>query len=190
MSTCTRQTPQQQLAERRERLKRKANEDLQASMPRAFGCDTLPSSQDRKGKSREVSPSLPAFPGQGSVSDEEDVRLSTPELDLDMLLDGLEIDESIKQMAKDDPIFRADLKRQLATMQIPERWNGQADQGFDEEDIDEEADLGECDLDQTLYCKCEQLSTLRCASAYIHSKSKMDHLDHLYLLGLKMERLE
>lgn len=152
-------TPQEQLAERRERLKRKAEEDLQASIPRGVG-DVNSSEarqiQDIKGKSREVPPAPTqdlASINEQRVPPHPHPALQATDLDLDMLLDGLEIDESIKQMVKDDKIFREDLIRQLMTIPIPGNQNGQIKQGFDLDDSDEEADLGDYELNQNLFCE-------------------------------------
>lgn len=154
-------TPQEQLAERRARMKRKAEEELQASLPQVVGnvgC-TMPSpNRDLKGKSREQLPAPPL--DVMNVNNEAPVPQAT-ELDLDMLLDGLGIDESIKQMAKDDKIFREDLIRQLMTIPIAGSQDGQFEQGFDLDDSDEEGDLGEYEFNQTIFCQFSFLQLLR-----------------------------
>lgn len=144
-------TPQEQLAERRERLKRKAEHDLQGFDAHAAGYNapSISRNRDRKSESWET------FTPLGSH--EKAPEPPKAELDLDMLLDGLGMDESLKTLAKDDPTFREDLIRQLMTVPVPENWPNTAsgtNEAFDLEDSDndEAGELGEYGVNDSIFC--------------------------------------
>ncbi|KAK9897498.1 phospholipase D/nuclease [Cystobasidium minutum MCA 4210] len=140
------QTPQEQLEERRERMKRKAEEDLQNSRGRAVSeCITASSSIGSTNTKSASCSSIPAGP-PASNADAVDNRKQQTELDLDMLLDGLGMDESLKALAREDPVFRDDLIRQLMTVPVPENWNAGGSESFDLDDDDDEYELGDYPL--------------------------------------------
>lgn len=157
-SASKHQTPQEQLAERRERLKRKAEDELRASQPRTAGGRLSPTlvNADRKGKSREAPVPLPVPSAIDETGHNEESRtIQRTELDLDMLLDGLGMDESLKQMAKDDPMFREELISQLMTIPLPEDGEnaGNGEEGFDLDEIDDEAGMEDYEFDPRIICK-------------------------------------
>lgn len=160
-SSSRSQTPQEQLAERRERLKRKAEEELQHARGHSlYGSAPLPPYEsDRKGKGRASLDVIDVESADVTVSARDAERV---ELDVDMLLDGLGIDEGVKKLAREDSTFRQDLIQQLMTVPMPDDWSTSQSEAYDLEDDDE---YNEYLPSTSTFCKAWQCPTHTMASA-------------------------
>lgn len=182
------QTPQEQLEERRERMKRKAEEDLQNSRGRAVSeCITASSSIGSTNTKSASCSSIPAGP-PASNADAVDNRKQQTELDLDMLLDGLGMDESLKALAREDPVFRDDLIRQLMTVPVPENWNAGGSESFDLDDDDDEYELGDYPLGAATSCRYSP--GIICCFTCRRCASQMGHHAHHYRSPSRMVHSE
>lgn len=159
-------------------MKRKAEEDLQDSRGHTIGSSTSHNASEdleiRKNATSRRTES-PVVTG----SNVSHAQKQQTELDLDMLLDGLGMDESLKLLAKEDPTFREDLIRQIMTVPIPDNWTSGGELGFDLDDDDED-ELGDYPVGSSIQCELFDSSSSVISLISRCNALQMVHLALLY----------